>query len=143
VGEAGFIKYRMLFGRKEIGNKVGESMKYEFHRDFYDLVLASINNHSTLFLFGTKMCGKTVCLRQIREELPNSEYIDFKDYAQNERLKILDRVIADIESDKDVVYLLDGMTSVANYDIEICKIAEAYTDLKNINTKIVFCGRQS
>jgi hypothetical protein len=128
---------------KEIWNKVGVSMKYEFHRDFYNLVLGSINNHSTTFLLGTKRCGKTVCLQQIREELPNSEYIDFKDYAQNERIKILDRIIADIKSDKDAVYLLDGMTSVANYDIEICKIAEAYTDLKNINTKIVFCGSQS
>jgi predicted AAA+ superfamily ATPase len=118
-------------------------MKYEFHRDFYDLVLNSIHTNSTTFLLGTKKCGKTVCLKQIRDELPNSEYINFKEYTQNERLKILDRVFTDIKSDKDVVYLLDDMTSVTSYDIEICNIAEAYTDSKNIHTKTVFCGSQS
>jgi hypothetical protein len=118
-------------------------MKYEFHRDFYDLVTESIDNHSTTFLLGTRKCGKTVCLKQVAEEVENAKYVDFKECDKDERLRILDEVLADIRSDRTVVYLLDEITSVRNYDIEICKIAEAYTDLKNRNTKIVFSGSQS
>jgi hypothetical protein len=118
-------------------------MQYKFHRDFYDLVINSIKNNSTTFLLGTRKCGKTVCLKQIAEELPDAVYIDFKEYDKNERLKIIDKILSDIKTDNSTIYLLDEITYVTNYDIEICKIAEAYTDLKNTNTKIVFSGSQS
>lgn len=118
-------------------------MKYTFHRDFYYTVKESIYNNSTSFLLGTRKCGKTICLKQIKESEKNVRYFDFKQYDDNQRLRILDEVLSDIKSNTKIIYLLDEFTSITNYDIELCKIADAYTELDNDNTKLVFSGSQS
>ena len=118
-------------------------MKYNFHRDFYNLMLDSIDNNSVTFLLGTRKCGKTVCLKQLEEALSDAIYVDFKQLNNAESYKIIDDIIESIANDKNIIYLLDEITSVNRFDDIICRIAESYTDLKNLNTKIVFSGSQS
>ena len=118
-------------------------MQYEFRRDFYHLVKESLEQNSVSFLLGTRKCGKTVCLKQLNEELNNSTYIDFKTLSDDEKLDVFDEVLDSIKNNKDKIYLLDEITYVKTAEVEIYKIANTLADIDNNNTKIVFTGSQS
>lgn len=42
--------------------------KYTFKRDLYTDVIHSMSNSRATFLLGARKCGKTVCLKQIKDE---------------------------------------------------------------------------
>lgn len=118
-------------------------MQYEFRRDFYNLVKESLNQNAVSFLLGTRKCGKTVCLKQLNEELSNSVYIDFKTLNEDEKLGVFDEVIEAIKNNVKKTFLLDEITYVKTAELEICKIANSLADINNSNTKIVLTGSQS
>ena len=119
-------------------------MKYEFRRDFYNLVMESIENNSVTFLIGTRKCGKTVCLGQIHETLSNSSYIDLKKSASfEEKMNKFYKILDAIQADEEHVFLLDEITYMPDAEARICEIANELTMANNKNTKIVFTGSQS
>lgn len=120
-------------------------MIHPFHRDFYNTVKDAIFGNSVSFLMGPWKCGKTVCLRQIYEELGNSEYVDFKTVASNDdkTLEVFGRIFQAIKSNEDRVFLLDGITHIDYADFQIKELARIFDDYSNDKTKIVIAGSQS
>ncbi len=117
-----------------------------FHRDFYNTVKDSVLKNSVSFLLGPLKCGKSVCLRQIHEELGNSEYVDLKTVASGDEdkpLEVFDRIFQAIKRNEDLVFLLDGITHVDYADIQIKELARLFDDYSNDKTKIVISGSQS
>ena len=95
-------------------------MKYEFRRDFYNLVMESIENNSVTFLIGTRKCGKTVCLGQIHETLSNSSYIDLKNRAAfEEKMNKFYKILDAIQADEEHVFLLDEITYMPDAEARI------------------------
>ena len=119
-------------------------MFYDFYRDFYFLVADSIKNNSVTFLLGTRKCGKTVCLHQLNKNGEHTKYIDFKTVPNADDQIDIFRVILDsINKNEDIIYLLDEITYVENAEAKICEIANAFTEINNTKTKLVFTGSQS
>ncbi len=117
-------------------------MKYEYKRDFYFDILDSIKTDNVIFLLGPRKTGKTVGLIQIKDFL-SGIYVDFKGVNSTESMNIFNQIVSDIKEDKKVVYLLDEITYAHFPEREIEKIAVAYNEVDNQNTKVVFSGSQS
>lgn len=131
-----------------VGNSNEEkktSNKYDFKRSFYFEAEKSAKNNHITFILGARKCGKTVCIKQLAASLPNAVYADMKaDFDTDEqRRKFTNRILDDIRNDKEATYLIDEATYMALPDKEISKIAGAFGDVINKNTKIVFTGSQS
>ncbi|MDE6015719.1 MAG: AAA family ATPase [Acetatifactor sp.] len=131
-----------------VGNSNEEkktSNKYDFKRSFYFEAEKSAKNKRITFILGARKCGKTVCMKQLAASLPNAVYVDMKaDFDTDEqRRKFTNRILDDIRNDKEATYLIDEATYMALPDKEICKIAGAFSDVINKNTKIVFTGSPS
>lgn len=119
--------------------------EYSFKRSFYFQVEKAIQNTSIIFILGARKCGKTVCMKQLAASLPNTVYVDMKaDFDTDEqRRRAINQVLNDIRNDKKVTHLIDEATYMTFPDKEISKIAGAFSDAVNKNTKIVFTGSQS
>lgn len=131
-----------------VGNSNEEkrtSNKYDFKRSFYFEAEKSAKNKSITFILGARKCGKTVCMKQLADSLPNAVYVDMKaDFDTDEqRRKFTNRILDDIQNDKKSTYLIDEATYMALPDKDIAKIAGAFSDVINKNTRIVFSGSQS
>ena len=120
-------------------------MSYEFKRSFFYDVETSIKEHSVSFVLGPRKCGKTICLRQIKESHNNSVYVDAKaDFkTSDESMSFITQVKKDIESGKDVIYLIDEATYLFYPDNEIASIADSFAETDSPKTKVVFTGSQS
>lgn len=119
-------------------------MKYTFHRDFYYSVTSSIEKNTVTFLLGPRKCGKTVCLKQIKDSFTDASYIDFKTFSSDEKkYMVFDDILAAIKNNKPEIYLLDEVTYVPNIETKICEIANELSDINNTQTKIIFTGSQS
>ena len=119
--------------------------KYPFKRSFYYDVRKAIENKSINFILGTRKCGKTVCMHQLKDALSDSVYIDMKaDYNTDaQRLDTVNQILKSIATNQKVIYLIDEATYMAVPDKDIARIAGAYSEYNNQNTKIVFSGSQS
>lgn len=118
-------------------------MYYTFHRDIYYALCNDLAKTNVIFLLGPRKCGKTVCLKQLARETSNTVYVDFKGLTYDEGLAQLDTIIASIEGNNDVVYLLDEITYAPKPENAICLIADTFADLCDAKTKVVFTGSQS
>ena len=118
---------------------------YSFKRDIFDETKAALENSSVCFLLGPRKCGKTVCMKQLNEEFDNAIYFNVKADYNNEAEKrsLVRQIESNIKENKSVVYLIDEVTYLANPDKDIVRIAEAFNETDNKNTKIVFAGSQS
>lgn len=118
---------------------------YQFKRSFYYDVIKAIHNQSIVFILGPRKCGKTVCMQQLKAALDNAYYFDMKaDFkTDTERLHCVDKLTEDIFNNRPAVYLIDEATYMALPDKEIARIAGAFNELNNRNTKVVFSGSQS
>ena len=70
---------------------------YEFKRDFYTDVIDKIEKFEVVFILGPRKCGKTICMKQISEEIPNSIYYDLKEMSNDERRKLREEVLSTIK----------------------------------------------
>ena len=121
-------------------------MQFSFHRDFYNMVRDTILRNSVSFLLGPLKCGKSVCLRQIHDEIGNSEYVDLKKDACGDlykQLEVFDRIFQAIKSNEDRLFLLDEITYVINVEFQIKEMARIFDDYSNNKTKNVITGSQS
>lgn len=121
------------------------SNKYDFKRSFYFEAEKSVKSKNITFILGARKCGKTVCMKQLADNLPNAVYADMKaDFDTDEqRREFVKQILSDIQSCKNVTYLIDEATYMALPDKEIAKIADAFSNIANKNTRIVFSGSQS
>lgn len=121
------------------------SIQYSFKRSFYFDVEDSAKKKSITFILGARKCGKTVCMKQLASNLHNSVYVDMKtDFDTDEqRRNFVNQILDDIRNNKDATYLIDEATYMTHPDKDIAKIAGAFSDVVNENTKIVFTGSQS
>lgn len=119
-------------------------MSYEFYRDFYYLMTDLIKDNSVTFLLGTRKCGKTVCLHQLKRNLEHTKYIDFKTIPTTDKqIDIFRDILDSINKNEETIYLLDEITYVENAEARICEIASVLTETNNAKTKLVFTGSQS
>lgn len=118
---------------------------YDFKRKLYYEVETAIENSHVTFLLGPRKCGKTVCLKQLEAGLDNVVYVDMKsDFNDDDkRMSFINRAVASIANDDKIIYFIDEATYMALPDKEIAKIAGAYSEYVNNNTKFVFSGSQS
>lgn len=88
---------------------------YEFKRSFYYEAEEAIKNSHITFLLGPRMCGKTVCMHQLKAAVTNAVYVDMKaDFDSDEqRREFVNQALEDIADDKDIVYLIDEATYMA------------------------------
>lgn len=117
-------------------------MDYQFKRDFYYDICIAFNKSNVIFLHGPRKCGKTVCLKQIDNDYPNAQYINFKTLSKEDGLKVFDTIKDAIDDQKDTIYLLDEITYAPDPEIQINKIADWLCD-KETDVKIVITGSQS
>lgn len=119
--------------------------KYTFKRSVYYEVENAINEHNITFILGSRKCGKTVCMRQLESAFDNAFYIDMKSEfkTDKERMECVDRILKNIANNDDIIYLIDEATYMALPDKEIARIAGAFSEHENRNTRIVFSGSQS
>lgn len=111
---------------------------------YYEIKDAIDKNHVG-FLLGPRKCGKTICLKQLKDYYKNAVYVDVKSEfnSDEEKRRFISQVVKDIKDDKDVLYLIDEVTYLDCPDKAIGKIGDAYSECDNDNTKIIFAGSQS
>ena len=127
------------------------SSSYAFKRNFYYDVEKAIVKSSVTFLLGPKGCGKTVCLKQLRDSFsPRDDfeevvYIDAKtDLASaDEKSSFIDGVTKSVYNNEKKLFLIDETTYLEQPDIAINCVEGAFTSLRNTNTKMVFAGNPS
>lgn len=119
--------------------------EYKFKRSFYYETEKAIKNSSISFILGARKCGKTVCMHQLENSLENAVYIDMKSEfdTDEKRRDIIKGILNNIANNDSIVYLIDEATYMPTPDKSIAKIASAFNEYNNQNTKIVFSGSQS
>lgn len=118
-------------------------MEYKYRRCFCNTLEEQLKETQIIFLLGPRKCGKTVALKQIDKDNEKSNYTDIKMLDSNEKAEYIDAIINSIKNDEAVIYLLDEVTYLDKPELDIERIANAYADVSNDNTKIVFTGSQS
>lgn len=124
---------------------------YAFKRNFYRDVEKAIGKSSVTFLLGPKGCGKTVCLKQLRDTFSPCDdfeevvYIDAKNglASADEKSSFIDGVIKSVYNNEKKLFLVDETTYLERPDIAINCVEDAFTSLRNTNTKVVFAGNPS
>lgn len=118
-----------------------------FTRDIYDKVLSQLEKHNFVFLTGPRKCGKSACLSQIASTVSNTKYFDFKNMTDDERFDALKLVFNSFHNYEEITYLLDEITCIPLFDMQIGKIQQAYTKQVALytipRTKVVFADSQS
>ena len=118
-----------------------------FTRDIYDKVLSQLKKHNFVFLTGPRGCGKSACLTQIASTISNTKYFDLKNMIDDERFDALELVFNSFHDNEEVTYLLDEITYIPSFDMQIGKIQQAYTKQVALytipRTKVVFASSQS
>lgn len=116
---------------------------YQFKRDFYYEVKESFSKSNFIFLLGPRKCGKTVALLQLRDELSNAIYYDFKGLSEDESRGVFGRIRDAMVKDDDTVFLLDEITYAWSPEREIEGLALRLAEAPIYKTKVVFTGSQS
>lgn len=119
--------------------------KYWFHRDFYSDVQNAISSDRghAVFILGPRKCGKTICMKQLATDLSYAVYYDVKQLNDEEQYRLLDTVVQCVHNNEKRVFLVDEVTYWDLPEKMIAKVAGAFTDCRNTNTKVVFAGSQS
>lgn len=118
-------------------------MEYKYKRYFCKDLEKQIKNTQIIFLIGPRKCGKTIALKQINKENKKCNYTDVKMLDSKEKVDYIDKIINSIKNNEEVIYLLDEATYLERPELDIERIANAYADVFNNNTRIVFTGSQS
>lgn len=119
------------------------SQTYEFKRDIYYQTQEAIKNNKAVFLLGARKTGKTVCMKQLAQTLPDARYYDIKSMTDDDADDLRDEIVSSIQKNERRTYLVDETTYWLLPEKAIAMIANAYADYVNTNTKVVFSGSQS
>lgn len=118
-------------------------MKYPFKRDFYISLKNTMQTSFATALLGPRKCGKTIALLQLHDELTNSKYYDAKKMSHDDQDALLAQILKSIDSNDDVIYLIDEVTYIDCADVFIETIAVESKQYQCPNTHIIFTGSQS
>ena len=118
------------------------SITYPFKRTFYYDVQESVIQNQVTFITGVKKCGKTVCMIQLAEELPNAEYHDVKAMSESQADEFLEKILTSIRKNEERIYLLDGIAAFFSPETALSEIAMALSEYDNSKTRFVFAGSQ-
>ena len=118
-------------------------MIYEFKRTMFYEIQEALSSDRAIFLLGPRKCGKTVCLKQISEQIPDTVYVDIKQEDEDAVIDLIDNVISSIRTDEKITYLLDEVTYMPFPEKTIARIANELTSSPGRNTRVVFAGSQS
>ena len=79
--------------------------KYSFKRHMYYEIKDAIDKNHVGFLLGPRKCGKTICLKQLKDYYKNAVYVDVKSEfnSDEEKRRFISQVVKDI---KDVYWLI-------------------------------------
>lgn len=117
--------------------------KYNFKRSFYFDVEKSIERNKVTFILGARKCGKTVCMKQLNDELPEAEYYDIKSMDDDDAIDLKDEIIDCIHRNDKRIFLIDEATYFSIPEKTIAQIANAFAACENTNTRVVLAGSQS
>lgn len=112
--------------------------KRKFYYTLYNFTQQKCKN--VLFLLGPRKCGKTVALLQLKETLgTGAKYINFK---ASDGVNTAREIKSAIESNKDIIFLIDEITYLECADRAIADWAEVLTEVPNCKTKLIITGSQ-
>ena len=117
--------------------------RYDFKRGFYYELEKSVQNNKVTFLLGPRKTGKTVCMKQMAEEMPEAEYYDAKVMPEDDTVDLFDEIAVCIRNNEKKVFLIDETTYLLLPEKMIAAVANNFSDSANTNTRIVFAGSQS
>lgn len=115
---------------------------YPFKRKFYYTLYKFTQQRckNVLFLLGPRKCGKTVALLQLKETIGTcAQYVNFKASADVNTAR---EIKSAIESNKDIIFLIDEITYLECADRAIADWAEALTETPNCKAKLIITGSQ-
>ncbi len=98
------------------------------------------------FLLGPKKCGKTICLKQLQQEINaaenavKAEYIDLKLMDLDQQAGLFADLQTVVKENRAACYLLDGLNYVEVGELLLRGLAMNTAEIDNTNTKIVFAG---
>lgn len=115
----------------------------EFKRNLYYDTEETLRDGCAVFLLGSRKCGKSICMQQIRMSHENAEYYDIKQMTDAETDALLDAISESISKNEDKIYLIDEATYFENPEVSLAKISYSLNDSPNTKTKFVFSGSQS
>ena len=125
--------------------------KYTFKRSFYYDVEKAISESSVTFVLGARRIGKTVCLKQLHDTFSAGSkfdevmYVDVKrDFSSTlDKSLFVNDVREAILSNEKKLFLIDEVTYLNQPDGAIMDIQDAFTSLRNTNTRVILAGSQS
>lgn len=125
--------------------------EYTFKRSFYYDVEKAVSESSVTFLLGARRIGKTVCLKQLHDTFSTGKkfdevmYVDVKrDFSSTlDKSLFVNDVREAILSNEKKLFLIDEVTYLNQPDGAIMDIQDAFTSLRNTNTRVVLAGSQS
>ncbi len=122
---------------------INKDTTYHFKRDFYYEIENALKKTNVIFLLGPRKCGKTVALLQLKQNIPKTQYYNFKTMSDEESMDLFDNIRQAMAEDLERIYLLDEITYAFFPEREINEIALQLSERPCSNTKIVFTGSQS
>lgn len=115
---------------------------YKFKRAYYYKILDAFKERNIIYLLGPRKCGKTVCMKQIADNLDNAIYYDVKTHDEDDSVDFIDNVIESIKQNKEFIYLIDEVTYLTFPMGQIAQLAAALSAFDNTTTHIVITGSQ-
>lgn len=113
---------------------------YDFKRDIYYQITDALKKYPTVFLYGQRRTGKTVCMKQLAETLPDACYYDIGSMEQFDALILKNNIQTSIKNNESRIYLIDNPMYWLQPDGVIAEIECAYYDCEDSNTQVVFGG---
>ncbi|MDE6731732.1 MAG: hypothetical protein K2J77_02505 [Oscillospiraceae bacterium] len=120
--------------------------KYEFKRDIYYQVLNAPDERAVVFLYGARNTGKTICLKQLADFLPDAEYYDFKSMEMLECFSLAHRIEDCVKAREPRTFLIDNPAYLVQCDSVIEGLEYAFDELFDLDenalggTRVVFAG---
>ena len=111
---------------------------YDFKRDIYYQVTEALKKYPTVFLYGQRDTGKTVCMKQLAETLPDACYYDIRSMEQFDAIRLKNNIQTSIENNESRIYLIDNPMYWLQPDGVFAEIEYAYDDCEDSNTQVVF-----
>lgn len=121
-------------------------MILDFKRDIYYRVLSALEERAVVFLYGARNTGKTICLKQLADTLPDAEYYDFKTMEKLKCYSLTHRIEECVIAREPRTFLIDNPAYLTQCDSVIEGLEYAFDELYDLDenalgsTRVVFAG---
>ena len=83
-----------------------------------------LERFDAVFLLGPQKSGKTSLLKQMNENISNSQYLNFKTLSDDDSMRIINIIADDILAGAEKTYLIDEATYIFFQEAELNKLSE-------------------